>query len=191
MKPTTKFENRKNELLEGIRELIDEQGYENLTVRSICSELNISTGTFYHYFPEKSDIASLMYSAMDNYLAENVAPNFGDDEVENLINFLTGYGIMGQKNGVESARCISIAPLKNSSFPYLAQQRPIYVMLSGIIERGVAKGQFKIDMPTEKLVDMLLVIMRGYSSDWSRNNGSYDMPEALNSFVKLFVKSIT
>lgn len=191
MKPTAKFENRKNELLEGIRELIDKHGYENLTVRSICSELNISTGTFYHYFPEKSDIASLMYSAMDNYLSENVAPFFGDDEVENLINFVTGYGIMGQKNGIESARCISIAPLQNSNFPYLEHQRPIYVILSGIIERGVEKGQFKIDIPTEKFVDMMLVIMRGYSSDWSRQNGGYDLPEAINSFIKIFVKSIT
>lgn len=190
MKPTVKFNTRKQELLEGIRKLIDKHGYDSLTVRSICAELDISTGTFYHYFPEKSDIASLMYTAMDNYLSENVAPNFGDDEVENLINFITGYGVMGQKNGLESAKCISIAPLQNCSFPYLAHQRPIYVMLSGIIERGVQKGQFKIDTTVPQMTDMLLVIMRGYSSDWARQNGEYDLPNALNTFIKLFVRSI-
>ena len=191
MKPTEKFKNRKRELLEQIRELLDKHGYNNLTVRSICAELNISTGTFYHYFPEKSDIASLMYTAMDNYLSEKVEPNFGDDEIENLITFINGYGIMGYQNGVESGRCISIAPLQNSGLQYLAHQRPVYIILSGIIERGIEKGQIKTDMTVTQLTEMILVVMRGYSSDWAKNNGEYDLQAALDKFIKLFVKSIT
>ncbi len=55
-----KRELQKKETLELLRNIIDElvkeQGYENITIRGICSKAGVSTGVFYYYYKNKEDI---------------------------------------------------------------------------------------------------------------------------------------
>jgi AcrR family transcriptional regulator len=44
------------ELLEGCRELFAQRGYRALSMRQIAAALGVSTGTLYHYFPDKRSL---------------------------------------------------------------------------------------------------------------------------------------
>ncbi|MCB1157387.1 MAG: TetR/AcrR family transcriptional regulator [Leptospiraceae bacterium] len=46
----------REELLRNSFELFARKGYDSVSMREIARELNISTGTLYHYFPNKSSI---------------------------------------------------------------------------------------------------------------------------------------
>lgn len=46
------------ELIEGCRELFARQGYRALSMRAIAASLGVSTGTLYHYFPDKHSLFS-------------------------------------------------------------------------------------------------------------------------------------
>lgn len=189
MKPQQKFELRKQELFTQISELINQEGYENLTIRYICKRLAISTGTFYHYFPDKDDLVFALFSDIDDYFEHEVTQLFTEDEIKNLITYCVHYGIYIIQHGVETCRCISVAPLKANN-NYLNENRQIYVILSGLLNRGQEKGQLKLTLSVADTTRMILVLMRGYSADWAKQNGCYDLPNALSDFITLFSTSL-
>ena len=185
-----KYNSRKQELFAEITELIKEFGYANLTVRGICNNLGISTGTFYHYFPEKGDLALVLFSAIDNYFNTTVTLKFSSNEIENLITFCIEYAYFVVRNGVETCRCISIAPFNSKDSNYLDENRNLFQILQNILIQGVEKKQFSNTLNPQETTRMLMVLLRGYSSDWAKRNGSYDLVESLEKFIRLFIKSL-
>ncbi len=70
-------EARRAELLDGAFELFAERGWSALTMRGIARELQVSTGTLYHYFDGKVAMARAMYArrvGRDVELAETIIP---------------------------------------------------------------------------------------------------------------------
>jgi AcrR family transcriptional regulator len=182
---------RKQELMNQVTDIITTEGYANLTVRDICHRLGISTGTFYHYFPEKGDLVWILFSDIDDYFQDKVVSNFVDYEPDNLVVFCNEYGNYVVKGGVETCRYISAAPLKDYRNNYLDENRSIFQILLKIIERGVEKKQFDLDhITTLEAARMLMIILRGYSTDWAKRGGSYDITEAIQLFLQLFRKSL-
>ncbi len=51
----------RKEMLSKCFELFSRKGYSNITMREIARELNVSTGTLYHYFPTKRSIFESMF----------------------------------------------------------------------------------------------------------------------------------
>lgn len=191
MNPTKKFIARKQELFSKITELINSEGYENITIRGICKKLDISTGTFYHYFSEKGDLAWALFADIDDFFSSEVVSQFGEDEVENLKLFCTYYGKYNIRNGVETSRCINMAPLKNNAVNYLDENRSIFKILQELLVRGVEKNQFNSSVNPCETARMLMVLLRGYSSDWAKHDGNYDLTLAIESFINLFSLSLT
>ncbi|MDF2543760.1 MAG: hypothetical protein K0S47_3478 [Herbinix sp.] len=190
MNPEKKYIIRKQELFSQITDLIRKDGYANLTVRGICNDLGISTGTFYHYFPEKNDLAWILFSDIDDYFKDVVAFKFDDNELNNLITYCIEYGNYVVDSGVETCRCISVAPLKHMNHNYLDENRSLFQLLLKILVRGVEKKQFNDTFIPLEITRMLMVLLRGYSSDWAKCNGNYDLVEKLENFIRLFSKSI-
>lgn len=186
MNPQKKFNLRKQELFTQITDLINTEGYENITVRGLCQKLSISTGTFYHYFPQKGDLVYALFADIDDYFLNEVTRNFTEDETSNLVTFCEHYGIYVIKNGVETCRCISAAPLKNDSPNYLDEERGIFQILEQILSRGEDKKQFYLMQSPKETTRMLMVLLRGYSADWAKREGNYDLIESLHHFILLF-----
>jgi AcrR family transcriptional regulator len=63
-------EQRRN-LLQGCFEIFARKGFSNVTVRELATELGVSTGTLYHYFPTKVEILKQLFVwAVDQDVAE-------------------------------------------------------------------------------------------------------------------------
>ncbi len=189
MNTEKKFNMRKQELISQITDIITRDGFSNLTIRGICHDLGISTGTFYHYFPEKNDLAWILFSDIDNYFDSVVASKLTDNEPENLITYCKEYGNYVITNGVETCRCISVAPFKHLSHNYLDEDRSVFQILHNIITRGIEKKQFDDTLQPIELTRMLMIVLRGYSSDWAKRNGSFDLTQNLEVYIRLFSKS--
>lgn len=191
MNPGEKFIIRKKELFSQVTELINKIGFENITIRGICQSLNISTGSFYHYFSDKSDLILILFEDIDEYFQNDVAKSFNDDEYSNLLTFTDHYGKYVINNGVGTCRCISMAPLKSGHINYLEEKRGIFLVLNDILRRGISKKQFPPEINPEETTRMILIVLRGYSADWAKHNGDYDLCEAITRFMSVFIKSIS
>jgi AcrR family transcriptional regulator len=190
MNPENKFNARKKELYSQITKLISKEGFSNLTVRDICRELGISIGTFYHYFPEKGDIAWILFSDIDKYFSDEVATKFVDYEPDNLITYCMEYGNYVISGGLEICRYISIAPFHNKKHTYLDENRSLFQILLKILMRGVAKEQFHLNQSPLETAKMLMILLRGYSADWAKRDGDYNIVDKIEDFIKLFIKSL-
>src|SRR3990170_1737651 len=56
--------NTKERILEAARELFNKVGIDNVSARTICSELNISPGNFTYYYSNKNEIIADLYQHM-------------------------------------------------------------------------------------------------------------------------------
>ncbi len=190
MNPHLKHNLRKQELFSQITDIIKKDGYANLTVRGICNDLGISTGTFYHYFPEKNDLAWILFSDIDDYFETVVTSNFGDNELQNLSTFCIEYGNYVVNSGVETCRCISVAPFKHMSHNYLDEERNLFQILLNLLSRGIENKQFHESLNPLETARMMMVILRGYSSDWAKRNGDFDLIVSIEKFIVLFTKCL-
>ena len=84
-----------------------------------------------------------------------------------------------------------MAPLKNNSVNYLDENRKIFKVLKDLLIRGVEKKQFNSSIDPEETARMLMVLLRGYSSDWAKHDGNYDLVSSIEKFIVLFSKSLT
>jgi AcrR family transcriptional regulator len=172
--------------------LMNEVGFENLTVRMICDAAGISAGTFYHYFQNKSELVTELFSLVDNYFEENVLNKLNhEDEVINIIVFCTSFAEYVSLCGIARSKLInSMFPPYSSRGIHEERKRILYSELYKIIERGQAKGQISKDYKTNKLVDMIIVMIRGYCFDWARREGIYDLVEYTEELIRLFVRAL-
>lgn len=77
-------------LLEVGARLIEERGYESVSIKDIVEAAGVSVGTFYHYFDSKG---VLYYAYIDQYfvsLREGLVNNMGRSPLENLGLYVDG-----------------------------------------------------------------------------------------------------
>ena len=65
-------------------ELIETDGLDKLSIRKICKMANISTGTFYHYYPTKTELINRLIDHMENYYKNDVVPYLSGTGIEKL-----------------------------------------------------------------------------------------------------------
>lgn len=176
-------------IIEKAANLMNDVGIENLTIRMICDAAEISSGTLYHYFDNKSDLVTQLFALIDDYFQENIVNRLDhEDELMNIIRYCEGFAEYVTLCGVARSKLISsVFPNYINRGAYDERKRILNKELCKIIRRGQAKGQITIDYSSDKLVDMILVMVRGYSFDWGRRGGSYDLIERTEEMVSLFV----
>lgn len=66
-----KIENLRAHILQDARKILEQQGYEELTIRRVADDCNIAVGTVYNYFPSKEMLAgSVMLEDWQKILQE-------------------------------------------------------------------------------------------------------------------------
>ena len=85
----------RKELINKCFDIFSEKGYSSVTMREIASEIGVSTGTLYHYFPSKESLFEqlIVYLSYEDTKEEALAelgnpPTLGE-KVEKLMNYLT------------------------------------------------------------------------------------------------------
>lgn len=84
MTRTQKSQETRNRIMEAGRKLLAQHGYEQLTIRNICAEADVTNGTFYHFFKNKDELMA-SYLQMEDWIDEIEDP----EDIEEYI--LHGY----------------------------------------------------------------------------------------------------
>src|SRR5688572_9284450 len=69
----------KQRILEAARELLNRTGIDNVSARTICSELNISPGNFTYYYSNKNEVIADIYKMMRSDMEAVLAPIAGGE----------------------------------------------------------------------------------------------------------------
>ncbi|MEG3849438.1 TetR/AcrR family transcriptional regulator [Microcoleus sp. herbarium19] len=86
----------RKELINKCFDIFAEKGYSSVTMREIASEIGVSTGTLYHYFPSKESLFEQLIEYLsyedtkEEALAELGNPPTLGERVDKLMNYLSG-----------------------------------------------------------------------------------------------------
>lgn len=168
------------------RKLLEAKGYSNLTVRDICTEAGVSTGSFYTHFSSKEELLTTVF--MDTRLGrKNLDPeNFAHGDCKTrLQNFIKQYGWMNMSNEPEELK--QILSFDN---PIYTKKRHFEDYVIEILTQGIECGEVKSEFSAERLADILMVCLRGCSHEWCRKNGSYDLADQMVQCAWLLFASV-
>ena len=171
-------EETKQKIYEAAIELIEKQGFDNITIQGINEQAGVSVGTFYHYYKSKEDVFFELYRKADEYFKTEVFPllETGDlSSSEKIVLFFRKYALYNLGNGLEYVS--QLYNTKNKFF--VAKGRYMLELMQYLISKGQQKGEIKSDMTPREMADFLFTFGRGVVFDWCLHDGSYDLEERM------------
>ena len=170
--------------------LMEERGYNNLTIEDICQRANVSVGSFYHYYKTKEDVFFELYKKADEYFEETVIPDLlshYEGSVERIIHFFGFYGRYNNEKGLENVS--QLYSTKNKLFK--DNRRYMVQSLIGLIREGQKKGELSSDFSAEEISNYLFIFSRGIIMDWCIHDGDYDLEKRfiamMRNFLRIFI----
>ena len=162
-------------LYETAAELFLKQGYENTTIRQIAAAAEVSTGTVYRYFPNKSDFLTFYPTRSVDHLrhfADTVPEGVGlfevilrvlmEDVRGNLEIFYRAVDCGGERvyesNDLRWGYWSSFASDAEHFEAEMAVRRSLTDLYVEILEEGKRRGELDPDADTEALSQIIVAI---------------------------------
>jgi len=160
--------------------LINERGYEHVTVDDICKACGISKGAFYHHFHSKLDIISQVETMLNNTISN--ALNECDDLniKEQMLVFSNSILSVVEKTGLEFTRqrtkyVVSGDYVKETgtdTFSVFSRRK-----FHDILQAAVDRCEMEKKTPVDTLTEMIMTLICGLIADWCIFDGEYSLVE--------------
>ena len=148
-------------VLAAARELFEEVGYEETTIRQIAARADVSVGSVFTTFSGKAEILSqVMEDRLSGLYAEleMIIPHLRGPTVDRLRS------IMAVHYGFETRRLRLFVAYVSASFVWspvegvvpLGRNARLKAMLAETLAAGAARGDVRSDIDTDTFVDILL-----------------------------------
>ena len=154
-------------IVEATKPLIEQEGYENLTIRDICTNAGITTGMFYRHFVSKDDVLTFCYmqdlkevlSNIDEKLAQLSLP-------EQLVTLMVTVLSINRKFGPASVYMFINRNTASTSGSF-QMRGMLKEKILELIDTAVSNGyQLSDDRTPDKIFNDISTIAKGLTSDW-------------------------
>lgn len=156
-------------------QLIQEKGYDNVTIKDICEQANISVGAFYHYFKSISDVIFTFYIQFDEEIAEGFNHRNFHDWKEMIEYLFTSYLQLTLHHGWQVSSAIITTQLCIEEKYLYHNNRFFYQSLIAAINEGKQCNQITSKESSEDICLWLLRTIRGTIFDWVMQDGKTDL----------------
>ncbi len=171
-------------------ELMNEIGFENVTIRMICQGADISTGMFYQHFSNKEDLLAYYYDEAQEKFDAVINNKLADKDIkEQLIEFYVWLFEFTSELGVDF--CRNFFNSKNKAMNTNVFHNRIMDITNRAMEDAIAKGFALSSGRTPYQVSKYLCVMaKGVIFDWSAHDGSYNMAEFGRKLITLTIDGL-
>lgn len=175
-----KYENStKKKIREVGLQLINEKGYENVTLKEICKNSGINKHTFYYYFKSKDDLLRGYYKIPCELTSYDLATIMtADSNVEKLWLINKIFIDFIQSSGISIIKQILIKNLNDSNigtFKLDDERKQLLRIEIDIIKKGQVNGEFLNKKTPEVLALLLLQQLHATAVRWCFKNGTFDV----------------
>jgi len=178
----------KNNIFNTALILFSQYGFDKVTVEDITKYASVSKGTFYNHFESKESVLVEQFQKIDHHYDQVFKMVSPEESAGNRLLILVG------AMADYCANVCGLAPLKvvyasqispGASMKILNNpKRRIYDLMSDIVNRGKASGEFHIDIEEGELVELLVRSCRSLIYDWCLYNGELDLEEEGQRYFK-------
>lgn len=198
MKPRTQQEQqsyeKKEHLFHIALKLFNEYGYEQTTVRQICTAANMTTGSFYNFFHDKLGLIRYLYVKI---LEEG--SSFLDDTKENLERpFQSIYNYFIQNTSIYADFNPQVAQqihteasrLLGGAFDAPEPETGKW-QLSAFIRKAQEYGSIPTDLDAEKTAIYLIAVSMGCTNYWIYRSRNVSLRDAAETILRPAFRAIT
>lgn len=156
--------------------MLEKYDFNSITVRNICEEANVSTGTFYHFFGSKENLwAYFLSSGLEEY-AVNYKIKYEGDISEYISEVYEIYLSYCVDIGIEFLAHYYSGTNKQLSRSYKgADMRPVSIWIRSGIEEAKKAGELSDSISTEELIHDICVLIKGCIFEWCVSEGDFDL----------------
>ncbi|WP_425447870.1 TetR/AcrR family transcriptional regulator [Dethiothermospora halolimnae] len=165
--------------------LMVKEGYDNITVSSICKSANVSVGSFYHHFKSKEGIIIEAYRIVDKYFESNVANKLkSKNNLDKIIEFVIYQVNYAKEMGIDLMIQVYKSQIQAGNRFFISNDRSLPSILRNIVVIGQSKGEITSSMTPQEITDFILRFSRGIIYDWCVHDGSYDIEKVAKDSMK-------
>jgi AcrR family transcriptional regulator len=170
----------------GVR-LLEQHGYDNITVEQIARKANVSVGTYYHYFPSKFDLLVEFYRQGDLFFKTQISELLYQHNncAERITAYFALYAQLAIDNGIEMIRKLYVP----TNTMFITQGRIMQDLLTDILRQGQENGELTDTIAAEAITEKLFVVARGVIFDWCLRDGKSDLIADIKEFIGNLVKT--
>lgn len=184
----------KQKIYETADRLYAARSFNEISVNDIIREAGVSKGAFYFHYPSKD---TLLTSLISNYVVkldtdyEAFLDTFSDDApTGHMLCRLVGKiaDIITEQVGIDRIKTVYKAHLTKDydTSIVMSYNRGIYTLFNRVLERGIARGEFRLDMQPDVLSRQMMTALRGITYEWCIRYPDYDYKaQALSHFELL------
>ena len=177
----------KNRIYNSAIELMERDGFKNMTVADISEKAGVSVGAFYHYFGSKNDILAEIFNRADEYFSTQVVTSLSKVSIpEQIVEYFDYYAKFNMASGVETTQQLFNPKIKF----FIMEDRPMLEILRDLICKGQENKEIRRDMDATEFVRYLFIMARGVVFEWSLYNGEYDLQATMHRFMEKLVSTI-
>ena len=179
----------KNKIFETASDLIEEKGYNNVTIKEICEKAGVAKGTFYHYFSAKEDIIIETYKKIDKYYEDIIEKGFEfDDTFQKILEVISHKTTYVQKCNIDKVKEVYKSQIDVGNNFFVSKERTSYKILYDIIKHAQENNEIVTNKTAEEITTFILLSVRGIIYDWCVNNGTYDLESYVNEYTKKIIQ---
>lgn len=177
----------KNRIYTAAIDLMDREGFENITIADISKKAGVSVGAFYHYFTSKNDILAEIFHKADEYFSTQVNSRLEMESIqEKIVEYFDHYAKFNLTSGVELTQQLFNPKIKF----FIKKDRPMLTILEDLIHEGQERKEIRVDEDPEELARFLFVMARGIVFEWSLYDGSYDLEATMHKYIQILVSTL-
>lgn len=176
-------------ILHAATRLAKKKGWENTTIRDICTKAGISIGAFYHHYASKQELVRHSFILFDATL-NNKLPNGKVPPLKAIKDILlTQTAFITKEAGTlttEYYKNILADDKKSAANPSrIYYQRVLYYA-----QQAQADGLFQSKYTPEYITEFLIKFVRGCMIDWCLHNYAYDVVKRTDTDLDIIIAAL-
>lgn len=185
-KQQLKSKETKSRIFKAAKNILQEQGYERLSIKNICDEAGVSNGSFYHHFKTKDDLLSYYIEEQPSINPDLLdSPENSDEAKIAIIHVYLNYAKYARELGVEFISNYYV-PKNQALNPEIRTERPYpIVTVENYLRKAMDAGTVVPKIPLEEILTDIRMLIIGNVFEWCLHGGETDFEGNIRrSFTK-------
>jgi AcrR family transcriptional regulator len=192
----TKYEIKKDNILNATYKCIYELGVSGISMRSIAKEAGVNQPMLHYYFKNRENLLTESLRALfDRFTADITKGYKASDPPEKKLDALLEAGkdhiVKEREMFIAFAEVWSLAikkPAMQSIFANLYKE--FYAIIEDILDEGIQKGVFRDDVREDTLPVLFMAFIEGFGLLWHMREDAIDLEEQFEFFSRNLKRKI-
>ena len=177
-----KSKETKERIFRAAKEILQKNGYEELSIKNICEVAGVSNGSFYHHFKTKDDLLSYYIEeqpSIDPGLLD--VPSNKESAKKAIVEVYLNYASYCKELGVDFI----------AGYPDIRTERPYpIVTVQKYLEKAVNAGVIELKLPIAEVVTDIRMLVIGNAFEWALRGGEVDITENMQRSISHYLDGV-